>query len=65
MTERYSHLDARQIDAVIEAQAVIAGTNKPNEEKTADNFKGLKIVKMPERTATRNGYNTETVRVSR
>ena len=45
MTERYSHLDARHIDAVIEAQAVIAGTNKPNDGKPADNFKGLKIVK--------------------
>jgi hypothetical protein len=50
MTERYSHLDARQITAVIDAQAVIAGTNKPNEEKPADNFKGLKIVKV-DRTA--------------
>ena len=52
MTERYSHLDARQIDAVIEAQAVIAGTNKPNEEKTADNFNGLKIVKVDRKADT-------------
>jgi hypothetical protein len=37
MTERYSHLDARQIASVTEAQSVISG-EKPN----------LKIVKMPE-----------------
>jgi integrase len=37
MTKRYSHLDARQIASVTEAQSVISG-EKPN----------LKIVKMPE-----------------
>jgi len=50
MTERYSHLDARQIDAIIEAQAAIAGIAQPKEGKPSDNVKGLKIVKMPDRT---------------
>ena len=52
MTERYSHLDARQIDYIVEAQAVIAGTEQPKEEKTADNFKGLKIVKVDRKADT-------------
>ena len=33
------------IDDVVKAQAVIAGTDQPEEGKTADNFNGLKIVK--------------------
>jgi integrase len=33
MTDRYSHLDARQIEAVIKAQEVINGTAKPDEKK--------------------------------
>ena len=45
MTEWYSHLDPRMIDDVVKAQAVIAGTDQPEEGKTADNFNGLKIVK--------------------
>ena len=56
MTERYSHLDARQIDAIIEAQAVIAGADQPKEGKPSGAVQGilsgLKIVNMPDRTAS-------------
>ena len=52
MTERYSHLDARQIDYIVEAQAKIAGIDQPKEEKTTDNFKGLKIVKVDRKADT-------------
>jgi hypothetical protein len=45
MTERYNHLDGRQIDNIIEAQALIAGTGKPDDGKPDGDFKGLKIVK--------------------
>jgi hypothetical protein len=65
MTEDYSHFDARQLAAVMEAQQVIAG-NKKSEKKTAGGkasmaAKGkaetgrkagrpeLKLVKMPNR----------------
>jgi len=54
MTEWYSHPDARQLDTVIEAQAVIAGINQPKSGKSGEdtipmvqgNFNGLKIVNM-------------------
>jgi integrase len=52
MTEWYSHLDARQLDAVIEAQAVIAGTEQPKGGKSGDNFNGLKIVKIDRKADT-------------
>jgi len=53
MTELYNHPDARQINAVIDAQAVIAGTDKPEDGKPSGeavpavqgNYSGLKIVK--------------------
>jgi integrase len=59
MTERYSHLDARQIDAIIEAQAAIAGTDQPKDGKSSgkavqavqDNYSGLKIVNKTDHTA--------------
>jgi integrase len=59
MTEWYSHPDARQLDAVIEAQAVIAGTDQLKGSKSGGdtipavqgNYSGLKIVKMPDRIA--------------
>jgi hypothetical protein len=38
MTEWYSHPDARQLDDVIKAQAIIAGNGEPNSsEPDADN----------------------------
>jgi hypothetical protein len=65
MTEDYSHFDARQLAAVMEAQHVITGNKKP-EKKTAGGKASkatkskaeigkkvgrpeLKIVKMPDR----------------
>jgi len=42
MTELYNHPDARQITDVIKAQALIAGSEKPNVETDT----GLKVVKM-------------------
>jgi len=52
MTDRYNHPDARQLDAVIKAQTVIAGADEPKDGKPdEDNVMGLKIVKMPDRTA--------------
>jgi integrase len=51
MTELYSHLDARQIEAVTKAQEVINGTakpdgNKPDEDSPNEQkpFNGLKLV---------------------
>jgi integrase len=52
MTERYSHLDARQIDNIVEAQALIAGTNKPKEKKPANKYNGLKLVKTNKKADT-------------
>jgi integrase len=56
MTERYNHIEAWQITDVIKAQAVIAGTQKnenekpPKEQNKGKNGqKALKIVKMPVR----------------
>jgi len=46
MTERYNHLEANQITDVMKAQTAIAGTQKPEKEKTP---KGLTLVKMPRR----------------
>jgi hypothetical protein len=55
-------LDARQIDAIIEAQAAIVGTDQPKDgkpsgdttqavQKGQDNFSGLKIVNKSDRAA--------------
>ena len=52
MTERYNHLDARQIENIVEAQAFIAGTGKPDDGKPADDFKGLKLVKTNRKADT-------------
>jgi len=50
MTDRYNHPDARQLEAVIKAQSVIAGTDGLKDGKPG-NRGGLKIVKMPDQTA--------------
>jgi integrase len=47
MTELYSHLDARQIEAVIKAQEVIHGTAKPDGKKP-DGNKPKKQNRMPD-----------------
>jgi integrase len=52
MTERYSHLDARQIDNIVEAQALIAGTGKPDDGKPDGDFKGLTLVKTNRKADT-------------
>ena len=52
MTERYNHLDARQIDNVIEAQALIAGTGKTGDGKPDGDFKGLQLVKTNRKADT-------------
>jgi len=56
MTEMYNHPSASQINDVMKAQSAIAGTQKPEKEKTPketgkaeNNQKGLAIVKMPRR----------------
>jgi integrase len=56
MTERYSHIDARQISDITKAQAAILGSGNA-EEKTdsainpvrGGNVRGLKLIKIPER----------------
>jgi hypothetical protein len=63
MTEHYSHLDARQISEIIEAQAVIMGGKKTKEKKqnpkkpvrNSDRGKVLKFEKeaTPKKTAKR------------
>jgi hypothetical protein len=52
MTERYNHLDGRQIDNIIEAQALIAGTGKPDDGKPDGDFKGLTLVKTNRKADT-------------
>jgi nitrogen regulatory protein PII-like uncharacterized protein len=54
MTERYNHLEASQITDVMKAQAVIAGTQKTENVKSAkernkdkNNSKNLRIINLP------------------